>query len=144
MARFVAPVPLVDSSRCILGQSFLPQVFEVDHQEFSLARRQLQQAGGDDTPDIFILARSRITLIFPAPGLKSRGTGSCVNAGGAVLARKIDEQVGRFVESLILPDDWLEAVLERISLQDEVARIQDDRARVTGRARSRNRTSALA
>ena len=32
--------------------------------------------------------------------------------------------MGALIESLVLPEDWLDAVLERISLRDEVARVQ--------------------
>ncbi len=44
-----------------------------------------------------------------------------------MLTRKIDEPVGTFIQALILPEDWLEAVLERISLRDEVARVRAER-----------------
>ena len=60
----------------------------------------------------------------------SRGEGACVNAGGAVRCDVIDEQVGAIIESLVLPEDWLDAVLERISLRDEVARVQAERGQV--------------
>ncbi len=45
----------------------------------------------------------------------SRGEGACVNAGGAVRCEVVDGQIGRLIESLVLPEDWLDAVLERIS-----------------------------
>ena len=47
-----------------------------------------------------------------------------MNAGGAVSCEVVDEQVGALIESIVLPEDWLDAVLERISLRDEVARVQ--------------------
>ena len=50
-----------------------------------------------------------------------------MNAGGAIRCEVVDEQVGRLIESLVLPDDWLDAVLERISLRDEVARVHAER-----------------
>ena len=57
----------------------------------------------------------------------SRGEGACINAGGSVKCEVVDEQVGRFIERLVLPEDWLEATLERISLRDEVARVRAGR-----------------
>ena len=53
-----------------------------------------------------------------------------MNAGGAVRCNVVDEQVGRIIESLVLPEDWLDAVLERISLRDEVARVRAEREQV--------------
>ena len=47
----------------------------------------------------------------------------------------VDEQVGRLIESLILPEHWLDAVLERISLRDEVARVQAEREQVQEKLR---------
>ena len=60
----------------------------------------------------------------------SRGAGECVNAGGAVRCEVVDRQVGELIESLVLPEDWLDAVLERISLRDEVARVRAEREQV--------------
>ena len=65
----------------------------------------------------------------------SRGEGACVNAGGAVRCEVVDEQVGRIIESLVLQADWLNAVLERISLRDEVARVQAEREQVQEKLR---------
>ena len=65
----------------------------------------------------------------------SRGEGACVNAGGAVRCEVVDEQVGRLIESLVLPEDWLDAILERISLRDEVARVRAEREGVQEKLR---------
>ena len=65
----------------------------------------------------------------------SRGAGECVNAGGSVRCDVVDEQVGRVIESLVLPEDWLDAVLERIRLRDEVARVRTEREQVQERLR---------
>ncbi len=61
------------------------------------------------------------------------GEGACLNVGGAILCRTVDEQVGQIIESLVLPDDWLDQVLERISLRDEVARVRTERGQVQER-----------
>ena len=58
-----------------------------------------------------------------------------MNAGGAVRCEVVDEQVGRLIESLVLPEGWLDAVLERISLRDEVARVQAEREQVQEKLR---------
>ena len=50
-----------------------------------------------------------------------------MNAGGSVRCEVVDEQVGHIIESLVLPDDWLDAALARISLSDEVARVHAER-----------------
>ena len=65
----------------------------------------------------------------------SRGEGACVNAGGAVRCEVVDGQIGRLIESLVLPEDWLDAVLERISLRDEVARVEAEREQVQEKLR---------
>ena len=65
----------------------------------------------------------------------SRGEGACVNASGAVRCEVVDEQVGSIIESLVLPEDWLDAVLERISLRDEVARVHAEREQVQEKLR---------
>ena len=65
----------------------------------------------------------------------SRGAGECVNAGGAVRCEVVDGQVGALIESLVLPEDWLDAVLERISLRDEVARVRAEREQAHGKLR---------
>jgi hypothetical protein len=49
----------------------------------------------------------------------SRGEGECVNKGGSIRCSIADEQVGRILEAIQLPDAWLDAVLSKISIQDE-------------------------
>ena len=60
----------------------------------------------------------------------TRGSGACVNRGGSVRCEVVDEQVSKVIESLVLPDDWLERALERISLKDEAARVRMERERI--------------
>ena len=47
----------------------------------------------------------------------------------------VDEQVGGLIESLVLPDDWLQAALTRLSLRDEVARVAAERERLQDKLR---------
>jgi hypothetical protein len=63
----------------------------------------------------------------------SRGAGACVNGTGSVRAEVVDEQVGALMEGLVLPEDWLAQALERISLHDEVARVEQGRAELKGK-----------
>ena len=44
-----------------------------------------------------------------------------------------DEQMGRIVDAIQLPDAWLDAVLSRINLQDETKRVSEKRVQVTER-----------
>ena len=41
-----------------------------------------------------------------------------------------DDQVGRLVEAIQLESDWLEDILARISLKDEVERVREERRAV--------------
>jgi hypothetical protein len=41
----------------------------------------------------------------------------------------VDDQVSRVIESLVLPQEWLNRALERVSLKDEVARVRAERER---------------
>ncbi len=65
----------------------------------------------------------------------SRGAGECINSGGAISCHVVDKQVGRIIESLVLPEDWLERVLERIKLRDEVDRVRAERERTQEKLR---------
>ena len=47
----------------------------------------------------------------------------------------LDEQVGKIVEAIELPDCWLDEVLRRINLKDEVERVRSERLRVQDRLR---------
>ena len=65
----------------------------------------------------------------------SRSHGECPSHGGSISCRIPDDQIGRVISAIELRSDWLDQVLERIALKDEVARIQDERVRVTERLR---------
>ena len=60
----------------------------------------------------------------------SRGIGACVNSGGSVRCETVDEQMRSLIGALVLPTNWLERVLERISLRDEVARVRAEREKM--------------
>ena len=54
----------------------------------------------------------------------SRGTGYCVERSSSMPCSVPDDQMGRIVGAIVLPEDWMERVLARIHLVDEVERIQ--------------------
>ena len=43
----------------------------------------------------------------------SRGEGACINRGGSILGHIADEQMGRIIDAIQLPDAWLNTVLVR-------------------------------
>ena len=65
----------------------------------------------------------------------TRSHGECPSHGGSISCRIPDEQIGRVISAIELRSGWLDQVLERIAMKDEVARIQDERVRVTERLR---------
>ena len=60
----------------------------------------------------------------------SRGEGACINQGGSIPCHVVDEQIGRIVEAIQLPDAWLDAVLSKINLHDEAKRVEERRTQV--------------
>ena len=65
----------------------------------------------------------------------SRSHAICEAAGGSIPCHVADEQVGRMVGAIELGPHWLEDVLARISLKDEVDRINQRRREVQDRLR---------
>jgi len=63
----------------------------------------------------------------------SRGEGACINQGGSIPGHIVDDQMGRIIEAIQLPDAWLDAVLGKINLQDEAKRVGEKRMQVTER-----------
>ena len=51
----------------------------------------------------------------------------------AMARREPDAQIGRIVGAIILPDAWMDRVLAKIHLTDEVGRIKGERVQVQGR-----------
>ena len=71
---------------------------------------------------------------------ESRSHGLCPAAGGSIMCHIADEQVGRLVEAIQLDDDWLQQVLDRISLKDEVERVKSERRQLQERLKRLART----
>ena len=65
----------------------------------------------------------------------SRGSGYCVDRSRSLPCRVPDDQMGRIVGAIVLPDAWMDRVLARIHLADEVERIQQEREQVSQRLR---------
>ncbi len=57
----------------------------------------------------------------------SRGHAVCPSHGGSISCATADEQIGKLIEAIELRGDWLEGALARISIQDEVKRVKDQR-----------------
>jgi len=62
-----------------------------------------------------------------------RSHGECPSHGGAVQCQIPDEQIGQIIEAIELEPEWLDRVLLRISAHDEVARVREERDRVSDR-----------
>ena len=60
----------------------------------------------------------------------SRGTGTCVNSSGSISCEVPDEQVGKIMGAIILPESWMDRLLVKIQLADEVKRVNKERKKV--------------
>jgi site-specific DNA recombinase len=63
----------------------------------------------------------------------SRGAGNCVNRSGSITCHIPDEQMGQIMSAIVLPEAWLDRVLARIQLADEVKRVEQERKDVEQR-----------
>ena len=57
----------------------------------------------------------------------SRGNGFCVNRSGSMPCAVPDDQMGRIMGAIVLPEAWMDRVLARVHLADEVERIGHER-----------------
>ena len=57
----------------------------------------------------------------------SRGVGYCVVRSSSLPCHVPDGQMGRIIESLLLPKSWRNLVLAQIQLADEVKRVERER-----------------
>ena len=65
----------------------------------------------------------------------SRGSGYCVDRSGSMACHVPDEQMGRIVGAIVLPEAWMDRVLAKIHLADEVQRVAQERDQVQQRLR---------
>ena len=63
----------------------------------------------------------------------SRGSGYCVDKSRSLPCHVPDEQMGRIVEAIALPDSWQERLLTQIQLADDVAQVEKERKEVEQR-----------
>ncbi|MCH9011266.1 MAG: recombinase family protein [Chloroflexi bacterium] len=63
----------------------------------------------------------------------SRGAGNCVNKSGSIRCEVPDEQMGMIIGAIILPDSWMDRLLAKIQLADEVKRVNRERKKVETR-----------
>ena len=63
----------------------------------------------------------------------SRGEGYCVNRSRSMSCQVPDEQIGNIVQSILLPDSWMDRVLARIHLAGEMDRLEQERRKVEQR-----------
>ncbi|MCH8346817.1 MAG: recombinase family protein, partial [Chloroflexi bacterium] len=61
---------------------------------------------------------------------ESRSIAPCPAHGGSIPCHVADEQVGTLIEAIELEPEWLEAVLARIAVRDEVERVRIQRLQV--------------
>ena len=60
----------------------------------------------------------------------SRGGGNCVNKSGSIRCEVPDRQIGRIVGAIVLPESWMDRLLAKIQLADEVRRVNKERQKV--------------
>jgi site-specific DNA recombinase len=63
----------------------------------------------------------------------SRGAGNCVNKSGSLPCHVADDQISKIMGAIILPDAWMDRVLAKVQLADEVARVEEERRKAEER-----------
>ena len=63
----------------------------------------------------------------------SRGAGYCVGRSGSMPCEIPDEQMGRIISAIVLPEAWLDRVLAQVHGVDEVKRVERERDQVQQR-----------
>ena len=62
----------------------------------------------------------------------SRSVGACVEKSSSFPCEVPDEQVGRLIEAILLPEAWIERVLAQIHVAGEAERVGKEQAQVQG------------
>ena len=65
----------------------------------------------------------------------SRGAGYCVDRSSSIPCDVPDNQVGRIVQAIALPEAWMDRVLAHIHLADDVERVRHERVQTEQRLR---------
>jgi len=63
----------------------------------------------------------------------SRGAGYCVDRSSSIPCDVPDNQVGRIVQAIVLPEAWMDRVLAHIHLADDVERVRHERTQTQQR-----------
>ncbi len=63
----------------------------------------------------------------------SRGAGYCVGRSGSMPCHVPDDQIGQIIGAIVLPEAWMDRVLARIHLADDVKRVRQERVKVQHR-----------
>ena len=63
----------------------------------------------------------------------SRGAGYCVGRSGSMPCHVPEDQIGQIIEAIVLPEAWMDRVLVRIHLADDVKMVGQERAKVQQR-----------
>ena len=63
----------------------------------------------------------------------SRGAGYCVGRSGSMPGEVPDEQMGRIISAIVLPEAWLDRVLAQVHGADEVKRVERARDQIQQR-----------
>ncbi len=63
----------------------------------------------------------------------SRGGGNCVNRSGSIPCAIPDDQMGRIMSAIVLPDAWMDRLLAKIQLADEATRVEQERKKIEQR-----------
>ena len=65
----------------------------------------------------------------------SRGAGYCVGRSGSMFCEIPDQQMGKIISAIVLPDAWKDRVLAQVHLADEVERVGRERKKAEQRLR---------
>ena len=65
----------------------------------------------------------------------SRGAGYWVGGSGSMFCEIPDEQMGKIISAIVLPDAWIDRVLAQVHLADEVERVSRERKKAEQRLR---------
>ena len=65
----------------------------------------------------------------------SRGAGECVNRSGSLPCHVPDDQIGTIMNAIMLPESWMDRLLARVQLADEVDRVDRERDKVEKKLR---------
>ncbi len=63
----------------------------------------------------------------------ARSAGYCVGRSGFIPCHVPDDQIGKIIGAIVLPEKWMDRVLAQVHLTDEVKKVQEERKKVQQR-----------